>query len=224
MSGNNFPPSDGDLWDVPSQPSVEQYPGRFPPQPPKDSAWSRRRVGVAAGVAGLLLGLVVGAVGSHPEEVSAAGKQFAAADVDAAVADAVKKAKDDFAVAQEKTESQGESEVARVKQELTSARAQAKDDLRAAAAAAKARQRSAVAKAVAAEKRRADARVAAAKAAASKPQPAVASGAGDGSGTDPQFDWCYEANDAGYGPYHEGSDPEYDWYDDADGDGIVCEP
>ena len=44
-----------------------------------------------------------------------------------------------------------------------------------------------------------------------------------GAGTDPRFDYCYEANDAGYGPYYQGTDPEYPWYDDADGDGIVCE-
>ncbi len=44
-----------------------------------------------------------------------------------------------------------------------------------------------------------------------------------GAGTDPRFDYCYEANDAGYGPYYQGTDAEYPWYDDADGDGIVCE-
>ncbi len=44
-----------------------------------------------------------------------------------------------------------------------------------------------------------------------------------GGGTDPRFTYCYEANDAGYGPYYEGQDPEYQWYDDADSDGIVCE-
>ncbi len=44
-----------------------------------------------------------------------------------------------------------------------------------------------------------------------------------GGGTDPRFAYCYEANDAGYGPYYRGQDPEYDWYDDADSDGIVCE-
>ena len=49
------------------------------------------------------------------------------------------------------------------------------------------------------------------------------SGGGGGGGSDPMFSYCYEANDAGYGPYYQGSDPEYDWYDDADADGIVCE-
>ena len=46
----------------------------------------------------------------------------------------------------------------------------------------------------------------------------------DSSGaTDPQFSYCYEANDAGYGNYVQGQDPEYDWYDDNDNDGTVCE-
>jgi hypothetical protein len=49
------------------------------------------------------------------------------------------------------------------------------------------------------------------------------SGGGGGGGLDPRFDYCYNAIDAGYGPYYRGSDPEYDWYDDADGDGVVCE-
>ncbi len=43
------------------------------------------------------------------------------------------------------------------------------------------------------------------------------------SSTDPRFSYCYEANDAGFGPYYQGQDAEYDWYDDRDGDGIVCE-
>jgi hypothetical protein len=49
------------------------------------------------------------------------------------------------------------------------------------------------------------------------------SGGGGGGGTDPQFDYCYEAVAAGFGPYFQGQDPEYDWYRDADGDGVVCE-
>lgn len=42
-------------------------------------------------------------------------------------------------------------------------------------------------------------------------------------GTDPRFDYCYQAQDHGYGPYYTGKDPEYAWYTDADHDGIVCE-
>ena len=46
---------------------------------------------------------------------------------------------------------------------------------------------------------------------------------GSGGDLDPRFDYCYQANGAGYGPYHEGTDPEYDWYTDGDADGIACE-
>ncbi|MGS2619473.1 excalibur calcium-binding domain-containing protein [Micromonospora sp. LZ34] len=42
--------------------------------------------------------------------------------------------------------------------------------------------------------------------------------------TDPRFDTCKKANQAGYGPYRRGIDPEYAWYRDPDGDGLVCEP
>lgn len=44
-----------------------------------------------------------------------------------------------------------------------------------------------------------------------------------GAGLDPRFSYCYQAKDAGYGPYYQGKDPEYDWYTDADNDGVVCE-
>jgi hypothetical protein len=50
------------------------------------------------------------------------------------------------------------------------------------------------------------------------------SGGGGSTGTmDPRFDYCYEAKDAGYGPYYQGRDPEYAWYTDSDHDGVVCE-
>ena len=48
-------------------------------------------------------------------------------------------------------------------------------------------------------------------------------GGGTGSTTDPRFDYCYNAQAAGYGPYVQGRDPEYAWYDDRDNDGVVCE-
>lgn len=48
-------------------------------------------------------------------------------------------------------------------------------------------------------------------------------GPGKSSSADPRFDYCYEANAAGYGNYVGGRDPEYDWYDDRDQDGLVCE-
>lgn len=46
---------------------------------------------------------------------------------------------------------------------------------------------------------------------------------GSGGGTDPRFAYCYQAQDAGYGPYYAGKDVEYGWYRDADSDGVVCE-
>jgi hypothetical protein len=42
-------------------------------------------------------------------------------------------------------------------------------------------------------------------------------------GTDRRYDYCYQAKDAGLGPYKKGRDAEYYWYRDADKDGIVCE-
>jgi len=48
-------------------------------------------------------------------------------------------------------------------------------------------------------------------------------GGTSGAGLDPRFDYCYQAKDAGYGPYYQVKDPEYAWYTDNDHDGIVCE-
>lgn len=47
--------------------------------------------------------------------------------------------------------------------------------------------------------------------------------AGPDPSTDPRFQYCSDANDAGFGDYVAGRDREYQWYDDADGDGVVCE-
>jgi len=56
-----------------------------------------------------------------------------------------------------------------------------------------------------------------------EPEPAPEEATADQAGTDPRFDTCGEALDAGYGEYVRGVDPEYDWYRDGDGDGVVCE-
>ena len=48
-------------------------------------------------------------------------------------------------------------------------------------------------------------------------------GGSSNGGLDPQFQYCYQAQAAGYGPYYRGKDPEYYWYTDADNDGVVCE-
>jgi hypothetical protein len=90
----------------------------------------------------------------------------------------------------------------------------AQDALAAEKQRAKVAQRKAVAKAVAAEKSREE---------ASQTAPEISQFVGSPRQLDPRFDYCYEANDAGYGPYLRGIDPEYDWYDDRDNDGLVCE-
>ncbi|MGI9156664.1 MAG: excalibur calcium-binding domain-containing protein [Marmoricola sp.] len=46
---------------------------------------------------------------------------------------------------------------------------------------------------------------------------------GPPTGTDPRFDYCYQAIAAGCGPYYRGRDPEYLWDTDNDHDGVVCE-
>ena len=48
-------------------------------------------------------------------------------------------------------------------------------------------------------------------------------GGGGGGSTDPRFEYCYQAIEAGYGPYNQGQDEEYSWYTDSDSDGVVCE-
>ena len=54
-------------------------------------------------------------------------------------------------------------------------------------------------------------------------EPAADAAPAGGGGTDPRFDSCGDALDAGYGQYVRGVDLEYDWYRDGDGDGVVCE-
>lgn len=120
-----------------------------------------------------------------------------------------------------------EQVMAKMKDKLQKQRDAADTRLARAERAAIAAQRKAVAQAVA--KTRAEARadtaaaVARARTAALAQAPAPTLVGGSGGGTDPNFDYCYQANDAGYGPYFEGQDPEYQWYDDADHDGEVCE-
>jgi hypothetical protein len=190
-------------------PGLEQYPGYFPASKPP--FWTKAKVGVASGVLGLMIGVAGasgGIAGADPTDDADAptAADIAQADVDQGVVDR--------AVADATTSLQQELDdqdaALREQQERAAALL---DEARAEAAETKAQakvaQQKAVAKAVAAEK---------ARQAASKPKVNTLAG-----GNDPQFDWCYEANDAGYGPYREGEDPEYYWYDDRDNDGLVCE-
>ena len=204
-------------------PPVEEYPGWFPPKAP---FWTRTTVGLLTGVGGalvgLFLGLVVGLAGSSgaPEPARAAASTTATVTVTptpatGAVAD---NGAADVAAAQAEADQRVAALRSRQVTRLSAVRQSAKRHLRAVVAAAERTRRRAVAqavsRAVARERRRADARVAAAKATRS-----VAAA----PSTDPRFDYCYEANAAGYGPYVQGRDPEYDWYRDGDGDGEVCE-
>ncbi|WP_219826034.1 excalibur calcium-binding domain-containing protein [Nonomuraea typhae] len=56
-----------------------------------------------------------------------------------------------------------------------------------------------------------------------KPGPTPTPTPSPGNPTDPRFETCEQANNAGYGPYYKGKDPECAWYEDRDGDGVVCE-
>jgi len=182
-------------------PDLEQYPGYFPAAKPP--FWTRSKVGVACGVLGLVLGAAV-ASGDTGEGGSAQSAR--AADVDSAVDEATASLEQELADSEEALREQAEQAEA----DLEAARA----ELATAKREAKVAQRKAVEKAVAAEKSRQ---------AASQTAPEVNTFAGSPRSLDPRFSYCYEANDAGYGPYLRGIDPEYDWYDDRDNDGLVCE-
>jgi hypothetical protein len=193
-------------------PSLEQYPGYFPQAKPP--FWNRTKAAIVAGLAGLVIGLLVAAGGSaSPEEPAAADDPPVAEGVDVSdeeiadeVADAVV---DETARMQDKLEQQKAKAKARL--EDAKARAERAEQLaiRRAVAQVRAKERAKAARAVAAAQAEAEDQA---------PVPFTS-----GGGTDPRFSYCYEANDAGYGPYYQGQDPEYDWYDDADGDGVVCE-
>ena len=207
-------PSNTSTTEDPSLPPVDQYPGYFSGKPP---FFKRRNVQVIlAAFVGLLVGALFagGGASSTPALKEPAGLTPAQvrAKVQAAVSDAV-----DKATATERSRSQ---------QELAAAKARLADFK----SKAKARQRHAVAAAVARVRARmqkklqhANQRAAAASAAASTSSPSSSSSSSSAS-LDPRFSYCYEANANGYGPYTQGVDPEYYWYEDADNDGVDCEP
>ena len=207
-----------------SGPSLDQYPGYFPAAKPP--FWSRRKVAISAGLLGIFLGFSAGGAGTADAEQPSAAKTAASAsiDVQGKVDEAVAQARSD---AQDDLDERVEQVMAKMKDKLQKQRVAADTRLARAESAALAAQREAVAQAVA--KTRAEARtdtaaaIANARTAALAQAPAPAQVGGSGGGTDPNFDYCYQANAAGYGPYFEGQDPEYQWYDDADHDGEVCE-
>lgn len=190
-------------------PPVQDYPGWYPPKPPM----SRRRLGAITGVigavVGLLLGFVIGGAGTGAAATPAARPSPAVTVTARATVTASADAR------------------AAARRATAAARARSARHLRVVTRKAGMAQRHAVARAVAVavlrERHRADARVAGAKLAAKSAAGPVARAVSPASGADPRFAYCYEANDAGYGPYYRGRDPEYAWYRDNDGDGEVCE-
>lgn len=186
-----------------SPPPLDQYPGYFPAAKPP--FWTRLKAGVTAGLVGLVVGLAWSA-GGEDSATPPAASGITEADVQARVDAAVGNVRDEL-----------EGDLAAQKKsaatDLAEARRQATTDLRLVKKQARASQRQAVSKAVAS-----------AEAKAAQTAPAAQPFAGTTSPeTDPRFNYCYEANAAGYGNYVRGQDPEYAWYDDADNDGVVCE-
>lgn len=176
--------------------------------------WTRRKTGIASAFAGLVVGAVAagGGSGEDPQATAALLKPAEAkSQTDRAVSEAT--------AALEQKVAEQQAELSRVQEEAATAQTAA------VAAAVEAARKDEKAKAAAkvreAERRASVAEEEAEAEAVTAPQ-ALAGGSG-GGGTDPRFDTCGAANDAGYGPYRRGADPEYDWYDDRDGDGLVCE-
>lgn len=201
-----------------SPPTLEQYPGYFPAAKPP--FWSRAKVGAVAGAAGLIVGIAVSAAsGSEPasDRPAPAAKAPAKVEIQASIDDAV-------AAAEERFNQKLGNAHERAEQRLTVVRERAATTQRQAVARAVAKVRATdqekLRQAVAAA--RAQARAQAVKAQSQAAAAPSTSSSGSG-GTDPRFNYCYEANDAGYGPYFRGQDPEYNWYEDADNDGEVCE-
>lgn len=200
---------------------LDQYPGYFPAKLPP---WRRRWVQVVtASFIAFIVGIAVGAAPSASTE-----QQMSLSQAHALARDAATKARQnveaDLAKAQDNTHQAVEKAVAKeraaVREQLLQARAQVRQ------VRAQARARIKDVKAHARQARAAAVAAAVANSAANAPSTRSRqslSGGSSSSGLDPRFNYCYEANDAGYGPYYKGQDPEYNWYDDADGDGIVCE-
>lgn len=209
-------------------PSLYDHPGHLPA---KVAVWKRTWVRIAGAS---LLSFAVGTGVGSTEPAPVAGKPVAAEErlerdrrAQAGIAAALDRAEDEAGRLEDEVSALREREeaaVARVRAEARTDQRKAVRDARAAVRArARAQREKAVSAAVAKARKQTRAEVLAqVRADAAKPAPQAASGGG-GTETDPRFSWCYEANDAGYGPYVKGQDPEYDWYQDRDGDGLVCE-
>lgn len=203
------------------RPALEQYPGYFPAA--KAPFWSRRKTGIAAAFLGIIVGAGFGSSGATPtSEATPAPTDIESeptnveAKIEAAVEDALAEQRGvhDNLAARQRARSKERMAARLAKADSRATRAQRV----AVAAAVDKAVKKAVQKTRGDERARADRMVAEARAlvSAAAPPPAPV------SSTDPRFNYCYEAQDAGYGSYRRG-EPEYDWYDDADNDGVVCE-
>lgn len=181
--------------------------------------WTRAKVGTASGVLGLLLGAGLGMAGQEPVDAqSPEVKALVSAGVEKKTAVLDDEAAE-LRIELDKTRADAADAAAAAEKQLAATKASTRKAVhmaakRAKAAAAQAKAE-AVRKAVAAER--------------AKAKPATTYGltgsgsSGSSGGSDPLFGTCGEANDHGYGNYHQGSDPEYGNYQDRDHDGVVCE-
>lgn len=195
-----------------SQPSLNDYPGYFPATKPP--FWNRTKAAGVAAVGGLFLGLVIGVSGAESEPTPPAvapvvdsedkADVVSEADVGSAVAEAVGAVRESMTAKLEQQRATAAARLERVKTKAVASKTKAVER-------AIARTRT--------EEQRKAARAVANALAGVDPEPPPPPPAGE---TDPRFDYCYNATDAGYGPYYQG-ETEYDWYDDADNDGVVCE-
>jgi hypothetical protein len=210
MSNFNAPPPPVPLTD---------YPGYFPPSKPP--FWTRLKTSTAVGALALFVEIGIGAAdGSTPSNAASIAPKTPGLSagavqqqVDQAVAEATGKLND-------KLSSQRSTLLARLADQHDKAVSAKQAAVAAAVARTHAADRAKQAAAVAAATAKARQFVATSNPPAQQPSSPPASS----SNLDPRFSYCYEANDAGYGPYYQGQDPEYYWYEDADNDGIDCEP
>jgi hypothetical protein len=209
-----------------TRPSLEDYPGWTPA---KEPVYRRRWVQVlSVGVVTFVLGMGVGGTSTatpdeHPKP-AATQATITQDDVDAAVDQAVDQAVGeavDDAVAKERRAAKRDMVALRssLQDRIQGVQARARTQLQTLRAQMTKQKNQAVATAIRRTRQQVRSQMV-----ASVPSPASTAPSGGGGATDPRFSYCYEANDAGYGPYYQGTDPEYGWYDDADNDGIVCEP
>jgi hypothetical protein len=182
-----------------------------PPPPVKKPFWTRPKVGAA----GLVLGLLIGGAGAGDTDSDGAPTTTAAPPPAQVVQQGL-----DEAEVEQRVDDAVAAATGDLQEELRTQQEQAQADLRTARQQARTSRSTAVRKAVRQALAQRPPRIV--EVPVEVPAPSAPAPEPPAS-TDPRFDTCGAANDAGYGPYQAGLDPEYDWYDDRDGDGLVCE-